>query len=218
MSFVALPLLLLSSWSGAAWCVPFRDWQSRTIYQLLTDRFAKSPSSADPFAPCDDLSDYCGGTFAGVEAQLDYIAAMGFDALWISPIPTQTEGGYHGYWLRNLNTINAHFGSSAQLRALIDAAHRRDMLVMLDVVANHVGPVGNDFSQISPVSARATREPPNPTNQQTNKPINPSINQPSSTRRTSTTIAARVRRVAASPISTASRTKFCTVASTRCPT
>jgi alpha-amylase len=87
-----------------------------------------------------------------VEAHLDYIQAMGFDAIWISPIPVNTPKGYHGYWMQNLNAINDHFGSEAELLSLIGAAHQRDMFVMLDVVANHVGPVpnGNDFSDVVP--------------------------------------------------------------------
>jgi len=60
------------------------EWKSRTIYQLLTDRFWRSNGST---APCADLHHYCGGTFQGIEDQLDYIKGMGFDAIWISPIP-----------------------------------------------------------------------------------------------------------------------------------
>ncbi|GIQ88812.1 glycoside hydrolase, family 13, partial [Kipferlia bialata] len=44
------------------------DWKTRTIYQLLTDRF-NNPSREH----CDDLSRYCGGTWEGIMEQLDYI-------------------------------------------------------------------------------------------------------------------------------------------------
>eukprot|EP01087_Luapelamoeba_hula_P014243 TRINITY_DN4146_c0_g1_i1.p1 TRINITY_DN4146_c0_g1~~TRINITY_DN4146_c0_g1_i1.p1 ORF type:complete len:469 (+),score=44.45 TRINITY_DN4146_c0_g1_i1:66-1472(+) len=121
------------------------QWQSRTIYQLLTDRFAKS---TDTTAGCPNLSDYCGGTFQGIINHLDYIQGMGFDAIWISPIPTNTPGGYHGYWLENLNQINPHFGSANDLKNLVQACHQRGMYVMLDLVMNHVGPVS--ASSITP--------------------------------------------------------------------
>jgi alpha-amylase len=66
---------------------------------------------------------------------------MGFDAIWISPIVTNTPNGYHGYWMQDLYGFNPKFGSKADLQALIQACHSRNMFVMLDVVGNHVGPV-----------------------------------------------------------------------------
>jgi hypothetical protein len=41
------------------------DWQGRTIYQVVTDRFAQT---VDSFSPCNNLQDYCGGTFQGISA------------------------------------------------------------------------------------------------------------------------------------------------------
>ena len=40
------------------------EWKSKTVYQLLTDRFAKTDGSTNA---CTNLSDYCGGTFVGVQ-------------------------------------------------------------------------------------------------------------------------------------------------------
>lgn len=60
-------------------------WKSRNIYFALTDRFATGKDGGDE---CGDLSDYCGGTFKGLEANLDYIQGMGFDAIWITPVVT----------------------------------------------------------------------------------------------------------------------------------
>ncbi|CEI96793.1 hypothetical protein RMCBS344292_10947 [Rhizopus microsporus] len=112
------------------------DWSSRVIYQLLTDRFAKT---VDDQSPCSNLGNYCGGSFQGIINHLDYIAGMGFDAIWISPIPQNAQGGYHGYWATNFSAINSNFGSSDDLKKLVQAAHAKNMYVMLDVVANHVG-------------------------------------------------------------------------------
>ncbi|KAI9266887.1 glycoside hydrolase superfamily [Phascolomyces articulosus] len=120
------------------------DWRDRSIYQILTDRFSKGDSSG---GDCGSLSDYCGGTFQGVVSQLDYISGMGFDAIWISPIPANSPGGYHGYWGTDFSAINENFGSADDLKALVAAAHERDMYVMLDVVPNHSGPTSNgDYS------------------------------------------------------------------------
>ncbi len=123
------------------------------LLKVLTDRFDNGRSA------CSDLSSYCGGTWAGIAKQLDYIqgarrqgsrvsdicshscSGMGFDAIWISPMVTNTANGYHGYWLQDLYGFNPNFGSKSDLQALIQACHSRNMFVMLDVVGNHVGPV-----------------------------------------------------------------------------
>lgn len=66
----------------------------------MTDRFATTNNGS---MPCDTANrKYCGGSYKGVTAHLDYIQAMGFDAIWISPIVENLEGetaygeAYHG--------------------------------------------------------------------------------------------------------------------------
>lgn len=132
------------------YCRSAAEWRSRSIYQILTDRFSPSNFIYDrclerPLS--ENVSrNYCGGTYRGAIDQLDYIAAMGFGAIWISPIPSNIDVqtkygvGYHGYWLRHLYELNANFGNERDLIEFVDAAHQRDIWVMLDVVANHVGP------------------------------------------------------------------------------
>jgi alpha-amylase len=112
------------------------EWKSRTIYQILTDRFAKDDGDT---TPCKDISTYCGGTYQGIINNLDYIQGMGFDAIWISPVIENNPGGYHGYWAKNIYEMNEYFGGASGLRALIDACHARDIWVMVDVVGNHMG-------------------------------------------------------------------------------
>ena len=122
-------------------------WKSKTIYQVLTDRFAKSNGDT---SPCGNLGYYCGGTYRGIINNLDYIAGMGFDAIWISPIVDNIDGGYHGYWAANWEKTNSNFGSEQDLIELVRKCHDRGIWVMVDVVANHVGPVVMDFSRIYP--------------------------------------------------------------------
>lgn len=56
------------------------EWRSRSIYQVLTDRFARGDGSTD--APCDTgAKTYCGGNYLGLIGQLDYIQGMGFDSV-----------------------------------------------------------------------------------------------------------------------------------------
>lgn len=109
------------------------DWRSRSIYQVLTDRYARTDGSTT--APCDTASrSYCGGSFKGIENHLDYIQNMGFDAVWISPITAQLQGdtgdgtSYHGFWQQDLYAINSDFGSPSDLQSLASALHSRGMV------------------------------------------------------------------------------------------
>ena len=97
-----------------------------------------------------DLHNYCGGNFDGITKQLQYVKDLGFDAIWISPVVDNTPGGYHGYWARNWEKINSNFGDEAALKRLVDTAHSMGIWVMVDVVANHVGPVEHDYSSLYP--------------------------------------------------------------------
>ncbi|KAJ3188594.1 hypothetical protein HDU85_004308 [Gaertneriomyces sp. JEL0708] len=118
-------------------------WQNRTIYQIITDRFA-----GDNVSDCADMTTYCGGNFQGIIDHLDYIQNLGFDAIWISPVQENRPDGYHGYWATDFYKINPQFGDAAKLKELVSEAHKRSMYVIVDVVANHVGvpAVANDYT------------------------------------------------------------------------
>ena len=124
-----------------------KEWKTKSIYQILTDRFAKSGGDK---SNCSNLGNYCGGTYRGIIDNLDYIQGMGFDAVWVSPIVKNLEGGYHGYWATDIYSLNENFGTEQDFKDLISALHKRNMWIMVDVVANHVGPVGTDYSRINP--------------------------------------------------------------------
>lgn len=124
------------------------QWKTRNIYQLLVDRFAKDTDSTNG---CSDLSNYCGGTFKGIINHLDYIQELGFDAIWISPVVTNTDKGYHGYWAKDLYSVNSNFGGESELINLANALHQKDMYLMIDVVANHMGiPPNYNYNQLNP--------------------------------------------------------------------
>ncbi|KAF6837808.1 glycoside hydrolase family 13 protein (alpha amylase) [Colletotrichum musicola] len=124
------------------------QWRSQTIYQVMTDRFARTDGSTT--APCDTLeSTYCGGTWRGLIQQLDYIQGLGATAVWISPFVKNIQGksrdgseSYHGYWAQDIYQVNPLFGTAADLRALSDALHARGMYLMADVVTNHMAWLG----------------------------------------------------------------------------
>ena len=139
--FLFIIILLIASISAKS----KEEWKSRTIYQILTDRFARTTDTGN----CN-YSKYCGGNFQGIINKLDYIKGMGFDAIWISPIVENTEDSYHGYHLINLYNINSHFGSEDDFKALVTVCHKEDIWAMVDVVVNNVGPVGTNYLKVTP--------------------------------------------------------------------
>ncbi|MER2598237.1 MAG: alpha-amylase family glycosyl hydrolase [Caldilineales bacterium] len=102
------------------------------IYQVMVDRFAPAPAR---WLEPSELEDFTGGTLRGVIAALDYIAALGVTAIWLTPIFAM--GSYHGYDTTDYYQIEPRFGSKADLAELVQAAHARGLRVILDFVANH---------------------------------------------------------------------------------
>lgn len=140
----------------------FDDWRDAIVYQLLVDRF----DNADPENDVQDgvgpepgdLARFQGGDWLGVRRRLPYLAELGVNTLWISPVVrnvdrTETQDGYHGYWALDFDAPNPRFGSVGDLQALVDDAHGRGMRVIVDVVTNHTGRVFNyDLNRDAEVS------------------------------------------------------------------
>ncbi|MCL2933564.1 MAG: alpha-amylase family glycosyl hydrolase [Trichodesmium sp. MAG_R03] len=133
-----------------------RPVQDDVFYFVLPDRFHNGDSSNDNgsktlkisqggYKP-QHMSSYHGGDIAGLEQKLDYIQGMGVTAIWLTPIlrnQTIQNGitGYHGYWILDFTEIDPHFGSKADLKSFIDAAHDRNIKVFFDVITNHTADV-----------------------------------------------------------------------------
>lgn len=120
------------------------DWRDQVIYQIVVDRFANGDRNNDYNVAPSVPARYHGGDWQGVIDKLPYLEELGVTALWISPVVKNTEedagfASYHGYWTQDFLRPNPHFGDLYKLRELVDEAHRRGMLVILDVVTNHVG-------------------------------------------------------------------------------
>lgn len=122
------------------------DWRDEVIYQVLIDRFANGDAGNDYRVDLSAEGRYHGGDWKGLEDRLDYIERLGITALWISPVIKNVDtdagfDGYHGYWAQDLAQLNPHFGDLAALRRLVDAAHKRGIKVIVDIVTNHMGQV-----------------------------------------------------------------------------
>ncbi|MEM1055475.1 MAG: alpha-amylase family glycosyl hydrolase [Bacteroidota bacterium] len=84
------------------------------------------------------------GTFAAVTARLDSLQALGVNTLWLMPIHPISEAERKGtlgspYAIQDYKAVNPLLGSEDDFRALVEAAHAREMKVILDWVANHTG-------------------------------------------------------------------------------
>lgn len=84
------------------------------------------------------LQFHAGFTFDDAVGWLDYFRALGISHLYASPILTAVPGSSHGYDLTDPRRINPELGGEAGYRRLVQALRRRDMGILLDVVANHM--------------------------------------------------------------------------------
>ncbi|WEW58934.1 alpha-amylase [Emydomyces testavorans] len=117
------------------------DWKSRSIYQVFTDRFARTDGSTTaPCNPKDAIT--CSGTWRGIINHLDYIQGMGFDAVMISPVTKNLNSNFkdgdahHGFGPQNIYELNEKFGTHKDLLDLSKALHDRGMYLMVDIVTN----------------------------------------------------------------------------------
>ncbi len=141
------------------------DDQAQVLYSLMIDRFYDgNPANNWKMNSPEvlDIVDYQGGDLAGITLKIEqgYFDSLGVNTLWISPItqnPWDAWGkyvfrhgnkydstktytrfsGYHGYWPILITAIDKRFGTDAELRQLLATAHRHDINVILDYVANH---------------------------------------------------------------------------------
>jgi alpha-amylase len=139
-----LILLVSIKFIGFTLAATADQWRGRSIYQVITDRYAL-PEGADTNACNVTAQTWCGGTWRTIQDNLDYIQNAGFTAIWISPVSQNYEGPrttygdpYHGYWIADASQLNTRFGTSDDLKALSAELHRRGMYLMVDIVANNV--------------------------------------------------------------------------------
>jgi len=111
------------AWEDGAW--RGRPWEDAVVYELHVGTF--SPE----------------GTFAGVVERLDYLAELGVTAIELMPVadfPGACNWGYDGVLPF---APDSRYGRPEDLKALVQVAHARGLMVLLDVVYNHFGPEGN---------------------------------------------------------------------------
>ena len=126
------------------------DFRDESIYFVMTTRFYDGDTSNnvhcwdDTKAKNPDSDPAWRGDFKGLIEKLDYIKALGFSAIWITPVVENTSGyDYHGYHASDFSKVDPRYESSdCTYQDLINAAHAKGIKVIQDVVFNHTGNFG----------------------------------------------------------------------------
>jgi len=127
-SMVVEPLAF--DWKDGGWTG--RPWEDAVIYELHIGTFTPE------------------GTFEAAMGRLDYLADLGVTVLEIMPVaafPGRRNWGYDGVLPF---APDASYGAPEDLKRLIEQAHLRGLMVLLDVVYNHFGPEGNYLNASAP--------------------------------------------------------------------
>ena len=128
------------AWEDAEW--RGRPWSEAVVYELHVGTFTEA------------------GTFAAATGRLDYLAELGVTALELMPLADfrgQRNWGYDGV----LPFAPDHaYGTPADLKRFVAEAHRRGLMVLIDVVYNHFGPEGNYLPAYAPPFFNAARQTP----------------------------------------------------------
>ncbi len=117
-------------WTDATWKA--RPWKEAVIYELHVGTFTSE------------------GTFRAAIEKLDYLADLGVTALELMPVadfPGRRNWGYDGVFLYAPDSV---YGRPEDLKSLVEAAHARGLMIILDVVYNHFGPEGNYLPLYAP--------------------------------------------------------------------
>ncbi len=120
---------------------------SDAIYLITPDRFANGDPANDNMPGMNEKinrtnkSGRHGGDIRGVIEHLDYIADMGFTALWINPLleNNQYRASYHGYSMTDFYKTDPRFGTNEDYLELSRMAGKKGIKLIMDQVMNHCG-------------------------------------------------------------------------------
>ena len=126
-------------WSDADW--RGRPWEQCVLYELHIGAFTPE------------------GTFRAAIERLDDLVALGVTAIELMPVADFPGGRNWGYDGVLLFAPDSSYGRPEDLKALVDAAHARGLMVLLDVVYNHFGPDGNYLGAYAPIFTERHKTP-----------------------------------------------------------
>ncbi len=127
-------------------------WANDAVfYQIFPERFANANPDLDPegveaWGEAPTRNNFFGGDLQGITDNLEYIDDLGVTALYLTPIFESTSN--HKYNTTDYYRIDPQFGDEDDLIELVEAAHDRDIRVMLDAVFNHAGRAFEPFQDV----------------------------------------------------------------------
>ncbi len=98
-------------------------WHHSVVYQTYPRSFQDSNQ--------DGIGD-----LRGIISRLDYLAYLGIDAIWLSPV-YESPNDDNGYDISNYQAIMAEFGTMEEMEELIEEAKKRNIRIIMDLVVNH---------------------------------------------------------------------------------
>jgi glycosidase len=111
----ATPVLTQGT-EGSPW------WNDTVFYEIFVRSFGDSNG--------DGIGD-----FNGITEKLDYLQGLGIRGIWLMPIFPSPS--YHGYDVTDYYAVNADYGTMEDFKHLLEAAHKRGIRVIIDLVVNH---------------------------------------------------------------------------------
>lgn len=134
------------------------DFRDESIYFMITTRWYDGDEKNNVLcwdnqtAQVQTKDPAWRGDFQGVIDKLDYIKALGFTAIWITPIVQNASGyDYHGYHAMDFSKVDCRYQSGdgkksgdEMFQELINAAHKKGIKIILDIVLNHTGNFGEN--------------------------------------------------------------------------
>ncbi len=119
-----------------------------TIYQIMVASFRHSPDGAPGYSAMWGPDGHTkNGNIKGITESLDYIASLGVNAIWLTPVfdSSTAFGGEKlqatGYFTNDFFKIDPNFGTELEFKEMVDSAHARGLYVILDGVFGHHGGV-----------------------------------------------------------------------------
>ena len=113
------------------------------LYLIMPDRFANGNPANDDWENFtvnrQNGGAHHGGDLQGIKDHLDYIDALGVTAIWLNPVQYNRSNASHGYAISDFYLIDPRLGSNEEYLDLIEAAHGKDIKVVMDMIFNHCG-------------------------------------------------------------------------------
>lgn len=120
---------------------------SDVIYLVTPDRFVNGDPGNDNVKGMNDKVNRGdklgrhGGDIRGIINSLDYIADMGFTAVWLNPVleNNQPKASYHGYSTTDFYKVDRRFGTNSEYKELCSKGRAKGVKIIMDMIRNHCG-------------------------------------------------------------------------------